>query len=145
MSTDYTRKDTVIKVVAPTDLLPSGAYPSSTTATFRRGTTWSYDKPYMIRGMQVTVVTTGAQNGHTITLEKSNTSGSFASPTTLCTVTLGTANTQNTTTGQQTALVADADGDIAVGECVRIKHTTSTAGDASLVYVAEVFGSPRFD
>lgn len=145
MSLDYTRTDTMAKVLAPTDLLPAGAYPNTTSATFRRGTIFSYNKPYSVRGMMVTVITTSTQNGHTITLEKSDTSGSFGSPTTLATISLGTANVQNTTTGQLTATVADADADIAAGECLRIKHTTSTAGDASLVYIAEVIGTPRLD
>lgn len=145
MSLDYTRKDTLIKVVAPTDLLPAGAYPATSTATFRRGTAFSYDKPYSVRGLMITVMATAASNNHTFTLEKSDTSGSFGSPTTLATVTINVADTQNTTLAQKTALVADADADLAAGECIRVKHTTSTAADATLAYIAEVIGTPRLD
>lgn len=145
MSTDYTRRDTMLKVVGPTDLLPSGAYPNTTTAYYRRGTVFAYDQPFKVRGFMVSVITTAASDGHVIALEKSSTSGSFASPTVLASITVNIANTQNTALAQQTVTVADEDSLVEIGECLRLKHTTASAADATLVYVAEVIGTPRLD
>jgi hypothetical protein len=139
MSLDYTRHGTVAKFYGPTDL-STGAY-ANNTQTMKRGHIVSYDKNWMIQGAQIRIITAATNNGHTFLLEKSDSSGSFASAVPIASINFGNTDAAGT---KATTGVVGALADLVPGEVIRCRHT-ATGTDASLVYEAEVIATPRLD
>lgn len=139
MSLDYTRHGTVARFYLPTDL-SSGAFANS-TQDLKRGYIASYDKNWAIQGIQLRIITAATNNGHTLLIEKSDTSGSFASATIIASINFG--NTDVALIKATSGIVA-ALADLVPGEVVRVRHT-ATGVDGTLVYEADVFATPRLD
>lgn len=139
MSLDYTRHRTVARFYLPTDL-SSGAFANS-TQDLKRGYIASYDKNWVIQGIQLRILTAATNNGHTLLIEKSDSNGSFASATILGSINFGSSDTAGT---KATSGIIEAAADLVPGEIIRVRHT-ATGVDGTLVYEADVFATPRLD
>lgn len=128
MSIDYNRAQ-VIRYGTVTAAISSGGVEQGTRQ-------WCKTNPFLVLGLRVLIKTAATQASQTVKIQKSDTSGSFSSPTDLATVTI--ASTDAATTTFESRVDADA-CQIEPGEQVRVFHTVGSS-EASLIYDYEVIG-----
>jgi hypothetical protein len=134
MSLDYTCCRTLAKVGLPTDLVLSSDFTSS--EAIQRSYCGSA-KEWMVQGAIFYITAAATEDGHVVRLQKSNSSGSFASATDIGSVTINSSDVAGT---KKVINVATADGVLTANQLVRI--TFDTAGvDATLGVDCEIFGN----
>lgn len=100
---------------------------------------WSKNYKWIIKSIEIRIVTAATQASQTVKLQSSSTAGSFSSPTDLLSsaVTIASGDAANTLF---TARVPDASAQLDAGQIVRIFHTVGS-NEASLVYDYKVIGT----
>lgn len=122
MSYDYTDTKLISATVAN-----AGITGSNTLAHV-----FSKSYPFKVLHLQVYMVATPTGSANSLVIQKSDSAGSFASPTTLGTIAFTTANTAGSTAEVR---VADTDVNITPGYAIRLR----TAGaDATIAYAYQL-------
>jgi hypothetical protein len=121
MSTDYTTTKLISATLANASITGSNTLAHAFSKTFN----------FKCLHLQVYMTATPTGSSNSLIIQKSDSAGSFSSPTTLGTIAFTTADTAGTT---REFRVADADVNVTPGYVVRLR---TSGADATIAYAYE--------